>query len=35
MIKEENGDIVRMKDIEMLVGSMDWRSWQERKIKTH
>ena len=31
MIKEENGDIVGMKDIEMLLGSMDWRLWQERK----
>ena len=32
VIKEENGDIVGMKDIEMLLGSMDWRSWHERKI---
>ena len=31
VIKEENGDIVGMKDIEMLLGSMDWRLWQERK----
>lgn len=31
VIKEENDDIVGMKDIEMLLGSMDWRSWQERK----
>lgn len=32
MIKEENGDIMRVRNTKMIVGSMGWRSQQDRRL---